>query len=88
LNDLKTIKGNVEHLDRVIAPIYQSTLNNLCLNFQEDSHHYIVQKNKKIAYLELINSFYDFYQTQNLEEIKKVVIEKKPFIAKILDSYR
>ena len=76
-------KGN-SYLDDIITPIYRSTYNNLNLRFIEDFDNYNSVNNNAIKQKDVINEFYNFYKTKNLEEIRNHVFKIKPFIPQLI----
>ncbi|MDH3349607.1 MAG: WcbI family polysaccharide biosynthesis putative acetyltransferase [Desulfobulbaceae bacterium] len=74
------------HLDGIMTPIYRSTYKNLQCKFNEEYSIYSGLNNPRLTQLEVVKSFFAFYQKQNLEEIKMHVLQTKPFVSEIVDK--
>ncbi|WP_445355008.1 WcbI family polysaccharide biosynthesis putative acetyltransferase [Microbulbifer sp. EKSA008] len=93
-NILKTIKiqdtfipeTGATTLDGIITPIYQSTYNNLKLEFPEDFHHYRSQNHDRIHQNDIISCLFRFYRTLDSKMIEEHVKKSKPFISEAIDG--
>lgn len=84
IKDFAIDKEGASHLDRIMTPIYRSTYKNLELEFEEDFESYNALNGKGINQKDVISEFFKFYNLLNLEEIKRHVSKKKPFIPRIV----
>lgn len=80
-------ESGASHLDAIVTPIYKSTHRNLQLAFAEDFTTYNGVRNATLNQDEVVKRFFDFYATQDLEEIKKHIFKTKPFVADLIDAH-
>ncbi|WP_444932151.1 WcbI family polysaccharide biosynthesis putative acetyltransferase [Microbulbifer sp. SSSA002] len=76
----------VATLDRIITPIYQSTYNNLKLEFPEDFQYYRSRNHERIHQYDIISSLFSFYRTLDAKMIEGHVKKAKPFIPEAIDG--
>ena len=72
-------------LDGIITPIYRSTYKNLNLDFDENFDTYSVFCSVK-KQKDIISGFFKFYQSLDLQDIKRHVVKTKPFIPEIINA--
>ncbi len=79
--------GNQHLLNDFEPPIYRSTYKHLNLQFAEDFDTYNGSKINELSQQTVVSSFFDFYRQQDLELIKKIVINNKPFVPELVESH-
>lgn len=83
----KTYKSsNGEYLGGIIVPLYISTFKNLKMTFLDDEKYRGVG-GVKLSLEQVIQGFFELYQTLNFEFIKMQINNKKPFTLKLVEKY-